>query len=172
VKDEYRETIEAFVDAGVDLLLFETFNSIAEANVALDAAREIGAPAWMAFAPDGGNRLLGGEPIAQAVEEVYCDVMLLNCAPPAHIETGLDTLAKRRSGPVGVYPHIGRFDPPEWMFTDEFPPDRYASEAARWFRTGARVIGGCCGVTPAHTDAVNRQLRNTIEPVPGKSEEQ
>ena len=68
-------------------------------------------------------------------------------------------MAKVRSGPKGLYPHVGRFDPPEWLFTDEYPPDRYLEEARGWVGMGARVVGGCCGTTPDHIAALARGLR-------------
>src|SRR5947208_7565325 len=49
MRAEYREAIRSFKDAGADLTLFETFNSSKEARPALDAARELGIPAWVAF---------------------------------------------------------------------------------------------------------------------------
>lgn len=50
---------------------------------------------------------------------------MVNCAPPDETTAGLRELLESRSGPCGFDPHIGRFDPPEWLFTDEYPPTRY-----------------------------------------------
>jgi len=66
------------------------------------------------------------------------------------VRVGLEKLQPHWSGPIGIYLHIGRFDPPEWLFTDEYPPARYVEEAREWRRLGAQVIGGCCGTTPDH----------------------
>ncbi|HEY3062480.1 MAG TPA: homocysteine S-methyltransferase family protein, partial [Chloroflexota bacterium] len=49
---EYREVAQVFADAGADLLLIETVNSVAEAVAAARAARAIGIPYWIAFVPD------------------------------------------------------------------------------------------------------------------------
>ena len=72
---------------------------------------------------------------------------------------GLRELAKVRQGVKGLYPHVGRFDPPEWLFTDEYPPEAYAQEARGWLAMGGTVIGGCCGTTPDHIAAVARVIR-------------
>jgi hypothetical protein len=40
----------------------------------------------------------------------------LNCAPPDDITAGLKALAAHAHVPTGTYAHIGRFDPPEWLF--------------------------------------------------------
>ena len=49
-------------------------------------------------------------------------------------------------------------DGPGWTFTEELAPESFASEAARWLELGARVVGGCCGTTPAHTRALRQHL--------------
>jgi len=124
MRGEYRETIGAFKKAGVDLMLFETFNSSREARVALEAAREVGVPAWVGFVCDWKGKLLNGETMAQ-VRKGLCgvepDVLLFNCAPVPDVTRALGELAKVYERPAGAYAHVGRFDPPDWMFTDEYP---------------------------------------------------
>ena len=61
---EYVETIGTLADAGCDLVLIETVNSVAEAKVALEAANEVGLPCWVAFAPTEDGKLFTGETMA------------------------------------------------------------------------------------------------------------
>ncbi|MBI4512709.1 MAG: homocysteine S-methyltransferase family protein [Gemmatimonadetes bacterium] len=161
MRAEYREIMDVMARAGADLILLETMNSIAEARVGLEAATEAGLPCWTSFVCDERGRLFTGESLADAVralEPLGPDVIMVNCAPPADCTAGLRELVAARRGPCGLYPHIGRFDPPEWLFTDEYPPPRYLQEARRWAEMGARVIGGCCGTTPDHIGALARGL--------------
>jgi S-methylmethionine-dependent homocysteine/selenocysteine methylase len=158
---EYREVIAVFAEAGCDLLLIETVNSVTEAVAAATAAREIGLPFWISFVCDEQGRLFTGETMADAAAALVPlepDAILLNCAPPPDTEAGLRTLLPHWRGPAGLYPHIGRYDPPEWLFTDAYPPARYAALARAWRAQGAQVIGGCCGTTPDHIAAVARAL--------------
>jgi len=153
MRAEYREIISDFKAAGVDLMLFETVNRWQEAKVALEAARELDIPAWVSFVPDWRARLLSGESVAQMVcqlEPLAPDAILFNCAPPADCTLALRELAKHSKRPFGAYAHIGRFDPPDWMFTDEYPPQKYLEAATEWVAAGAQLIGGCCGTTPDH----------------------
>jgi len=153
MREEYREIMTTMASAGADLILLETVNSIAEAKVGLEAARSAGLPCWVGFVCDEKGRLFTGETLAEAERALAPgkpDAILLNCAPPADAAAGLRELRAARKGPCGIYPHIGRFDPPEWLFTEEFPPDRYLDEARRWREMGAAVIGGCCGTSPDH----------------------
>jgi methionine synthase I (cobalamin-dependent) len=158
---EYREVAQVFRDAGADLLLIETVNSVAEAVAAARAARRIGLPYWMAFVPDERGRLFSGESLqaaASALAPLGPEVVLLNCAPPADIAVGLRHLAPHARVPIGGYAHIGRFDPPEWLFTHDYPPPRYLEAAREWIGLGASVVGGCCGTTPEHIAALSRVL--------------
>ncbi|TME90172.1 MAG: homocysteine S-methyltransferase family protein [Chloroflexi bacterium] len=159
---EYRELASVFAEAGCDLLLIETVNSVREAVAAARAARAVGLPCWIAFVPDEAGNLFSGETLAQAcaaLEPLQPDALLVNCAPPSDIALGLRQLVRHSSAPVGIYPHIGRFDPPEWMFTDEYPPPRYLELAREWLASGARIIGGCCGTTPEHIAQLSTRLR-------------
>ena len=160
-RSEYREIFQVVKDAGADLVLLETVNSIPEARVALEVAKELGLPCWIGFVPDERGRLLTGETLPQAVAELEprgVDAILLNCAPPDDITIGMAELAPHAHVPIGAYAHIGRFDPPEWLFTDEYPPAKYLDAAARWkdmTRPGTgRILGGCCGTTPEHIAAL------------------
>jgi S-methylmethionine-dependent homocysteine/selenocysteine methylase len=159
---EYRELMQVFAQAGCDLLLIETVNSIGESVAAARAARSVGLPYWMAFVPTETGQLFSGETLAQAwaaLEPLEPDAVLVNCAPPADCAAGLRELVGCSRVPVGIYPHIGRFDPPEWLFTDEYPPPRYVELAAEWRAAGATIVGGCCGTTPEYIAALSQALR-------------
>ncbi|MFY9584723.1 MAG: homocysteine S-methyltransferase family protein [Candidatus Acidiferrales bacterium] len=156
-RDEYREILEVVKEAGADLVLLETVNSITEARVALELAKSLGMACWVAFVPDERGRLFTGEEFQHAaatLEPRGVDAILLNCAPPEDITAGMAQLAPHAHVPIGAYAHIGRFDPPEWLFTDEYPPAKYRDAAARWKQMGSRILGGCCGTTPEHIAAL------------------
>jgi methionine synthase I (cobalamin-dependent) len=164
---EYLEVSRVFAAAGCDLLLIETVNSVGEAVAAARAARAVGMPYWIAFVPDQDGRLFSGETLAAAtaaLAPLRPDAVLVNCAPPPDVATGLAQLAASATTPVGVYPHIGRFDPPEWLFTDEYPPPRYVDLARTWLDQGAQIVGGCCGTTPAHIAALSHALAGHRNP--------
>ncbi len=153
IYNEYLEELSDYADAGADIFLFETFNSTPEAEVAIRAAKEIGKPAWVAFVPYADGRLLGGQTMEEVVEAMgrnEPDVLFLNCAPPDHITAGLKQLSPLWEKPLGIYAHVGKFNPPEWQFTDEYNADQHLQECKIWNDLGATVIGGCCGTTPEY----------------------
>lgn len=164
MRAEYKEIMEVLAAAGADLVLLETVNNIPEAVVGIEAAKSAGLPCWVGFVCDENGRLFTGESMAaveEALKRLGPDVILINCVPPSDATTGLRELTAVRAGPCGLYPHVGRFDPPEWHFTDEYPPSRYLEEARRWREMGAQVIGGCCGTTPDHIAALASHLKAT-----------
>lgn len=156
-RSEYAEILEVVKTAGADLVLLETVNSITEARVASEEARRIGIPIWVSFVCDESGALFTGETLqaaAAALEPLGVSAILLNCAPPDDIAAGLEHLLPHTKLPVGAYPHIGRFNPPEWLFTDEYPPERYRGVLAAWRKRGVSILGGCCGTTPDHIAAI------------------
>ena len=113
---EYTEVFQVVKDAGADMVLLETVNSITEARVALEVSKKLGLPCWVSFVCDQKGLLFTRETLAQAVaqlEPLKVDAILLNCAPPDDITAGMKELAPHAHVPIGAYPHIGRFDPPE-----------------------------------------------------------
>jgi S-methylmethionine-dependent homocysteine/selenocysteine methylase len=170
---EHAEIVEQMKSAGVDFILLESMNTIAEARVTCEVARASGLPVWVSFVVRENAHLLSKEPLADAVkaiEPLGVDVVAVNCAPLEDITAALAELRKRRAGPVGAFAHIGRYDPPSWKFgfypkfsgTDAFPPERYLDAAREWKRLGAQVLGGCCGTTPMHIEALKKGLPKTL----------
>ena len=166
---EHAEIIGQMKDAGVDFILLESMNRIAEAEVACEAARKAGLPVWASFVVREDGRLLSRESLSEAVkaaEAAGAEVVAVNCAPLPDITTAVTELRKRRAGPIGGFAHIGRYDPPGWKFgfyprftgIDAVPPAKYLEAARQWKSLGAQVIGGCCGTTPKHIRAVRDRL--------------
>jgi S-methylmethionine-dependent homocysteine/selenocysteine methylase len=164
---EHEEQARRLAEAGVDLLLLESMNTIAEARAGIEAGRAAGLPVWASFVPGPEGELLSREPLAEAARaaaEAGADAVLVNCAPPEDITRGVEKLRAATKLPVGGFAHIGRFSPPSWKFeffpqfieTDTWPPDRYVAEAARWRAAGATILGACCGAAPAHVAALAR----------------
>jgi homocysteine S-methyltransferase len=154
---EYREIFGVVKSSSADLVLLETVNSISEAKIALEVARSLSLPCWVSFVCDEQGHLFTGETMQQvcaALEPLGVEAILVNCAPPPDITTGMRHLTANARVPTGGYAHIGRFDPPEWLFTDEYPPVRYREVASEWKSMGARILGGCCGTTPDHIAAL------------------
>jgi S-methylmethionine-dependent homocysteine/selenocysteine methylase len=150
-------------DAGVDLILAETHNTIREAAASVRAAKGTGVPVVVSLVSDGEGRLLSGEPLgdaARALLPLEPDALGINCVPAARLGRDLAALAAAAPGrPLSAYGNLGMpADGPGWAFTEELAPADYAGHARSWLSAGARIVGGCCGTTPAHTRALRELL--------------
>ena len=149
--------------AGVDALLVETMNTTREAVAAVGAARATGLPALASFIAGGDANLLDGEPLATLVPALLAAgpaAVLVNCTPVEVTGRVLAALlALAGSTPVGAYANIGyprpgRREPGTATDLAAVTPAELGRHAAAWVRAGARIVGGCCGTTPAHIAAV------------------
>ncbi len=166
---EHAPLAEIFAAEKVDLLLAESMNTIHEAKAALAAGRASQLPVWVSFVLGPEGELLGREPLSDAVAEMQkggADAVLVSNAPPEDVTRAAGRMRGFAKVPFGAFAHIGRFSPPSWKFdfhpqfieTESWPPQRYQAEARRWKESGARILGGCCGTTPAHTRALRAAL--------------
>lgn len=166
---EHEELARIFTEEKVDFLLLESMNTIGEAKAALAAGRTGGLPVWVSFILGPEGELLSREPLQQAVakmEKGGAEAILVNCAPPQDITRALERMKRFCRLPYGAFAHIGRFSPPSWKFeflpqfvdTEEWPPERYTHEAQRWREHGASILGGCCGTRPEHIAALRAWL--------------
>ncbi|MBP1678172.1 MAG: calE2 [Bacteroidetes bacterium] len=144
--------------AGVDFILLETMGTVREAVAALGAARDTGNEVAVSFLCAADGRLLGGEPLEDAVRAVARlkpTILSLNCVPADQADAAIDSLTAAWPGPWAIYPNAGR---PEDLATGVImhavSPGAYAVHARRWLSAGARIVGGCCGTTPDHIAAV------------------
>lgn len=162
---EHEELASWLVEGGVDLILVETMNTIAEARAALRAAKNVSAlPVWVSFVCAADGRVLSGERIVDAVEALAPfepAAHLINCTNPKATTVALGKLIYNSRVPVGAYANMGHPEPTlGWEFRDELRPDEYAQCAQEWILMGATIIGGCCGTTPRHIEAL-RQLKGS-----------
>lgn len=162
---EHAERIQHLVEAGVDLLLIETMNSIREAVIAARLAMLTGRPTWVSFVCDREGRILSGESVAVAAELLLplgVNALGVNCGP-AH--TLAKPLAELRAVcgpkfPLLAYGNIGYADEKHgWVNTDAVDPENYLQYAQQW---PAQIVGGCCGTTPEHIRTL-RARRSLVE---------
>lgn len=183
LRAEHLEIAQDLAGAGCDLLLVETMNTIREAVIAAEAAQSTGLPVCVSFVVGPNGRppdrvstqasfaaepmnLLSGESITAAVKalgELKPDAIMVNCVPLACIEPALEELRAAWHGALGLYANVGHAaDVIGWTLTDDVQPEVYAQHARRWIERGARIVGGCCGTSPAHIAAIRAQVDKEI----------
>ena len=168
----FREQIEALQEGGVELLILETFSSLAELRQAVLAAKEVGGlpiVAQMSFYEDAHT--LSGQSaarVATVLSDLGVDIMGANCSvgPAATLDTLQEMItAVKHSDNAGARPQLFSAQPNaglptriENRFFYMATPDYFADYALRFARAGVQLIGGCCGTTPHHIAAMRRAL--------------
>lgn len=157
---EHAQLAQVLADAGVDLLLCETFPHPGEALAAGRAALATGLPTWLALTAGPGADLLSPEAMADTAAIARAEgieLVLISCTPALRIAPWIDALA-HTGAPFGVYANAGDRDGGLGWGRARQGPARYAALALDWARAGAVVIGGCCGTSVAHIEAVATAL--------------
>jgi len=161
----FAEQAKSLADAGVDLFILETFSDLNEIRLALEAVRKVGkglpVQAQMTI-QENGNSLYGTTPevFTRRLEEWRADVVGVNCSvgPAATLEC-IEKMAAVTSLPLSAMPNAGlprQFDGRNIYLCS---PDYMAEYAKRFILAGVKVVGGCCGTTPAHIKAMRGAIR-------------
>lgn len=159
-RDIFAEHIQALAAGKPDLLLLETFGGVEELVLAIsvgrDAANDLPIVASLSIAED--RRTLDGEPLDRAFDrlrEAGADAVGVNCAVGPHIiYEALSEIAVRLRFPFSVMPNAGYPHRQDDRAVYGSSPEYFARYARRFAELGARIIGGCCGTTPAHVAAM------------------
>jgi len=177
----FQEQVSALLDAGAQLVIFETFFDFEELALALEVKRELdGCPVICSLACNDEGRLPSGMNVVEAFADLRrrgADVVGLNCVngPQAMLR-----LFERLplDGPLSAFPNAGhpKYHDGRYLYYTE--PDYFAQVARKLVEQGARLIGGCCGFGPAHIAAMAKALEGLTparsktvvvsEPVPPK----
>ena len=162
------EQISALLAAGVDALVLETFSDLMELSEAVRAARACSTAqqpvllvASMTFTRDDRTQL-GDSPahVARTLAELGVDVVGANCSiGPAQLLRVLQAMhAAAPQLALSVMPNAGMPEVSGGRVLYPAGPDYFAQLTPDWLATGARIVGGCCGTTPAHIAALRQAL--------------
>ncbi|MBP7146047.1 MAG: bifunctional homocysteine S-methyltransferase/methylenetetrahydrofolate reductase [Acidobacteria bacterium] len=159
----FQEQIEALAEGGVDLLVLETFSDLVELQAAVRGARraaDLPVIAMMTVNEEG--RTPEGVPpewIGQKLDTSGADVVGVNCSVgPAPMLSVIEAMAAVTSRPLAAMPNAGIPRSVEGRLHYLTSPAYMARYARRFVQAGARVVGGCCGVTPDHVRAMREVL--------------
>jgi 5-methyltetrahydrofolate--homocysteine methyltransferase len=164
MKAAFREQAEALIGAGADLISLETFLDIKECRAALIAIREVSpiipVIAMLTF-DDNGRSVLGTPPESAAITLAAAGADLIGSNCGLGVEGIYEILSRMRE--VTGLPLISQANAGLPLLIDGetvFPgtPQEMTAYHDRMIALGVRVIGGCCGTTPAHIKAMKDAL--------------
>jgi homocysteine S-methyltransferase len=155
--------IEAFAEAGVNLVSVLTLTGTGEAIGIVRAARAAGVPVAVSFTVEVDGRLPDGTPLSAAIPAVDAeggpDYFMVNCAHPTHIAPGLADERDWRSRIAGLRANASVSSHAELDAAtelDEGDPVELAraQEALRPRLPNLALVGGCCGTDARHVAAM------------------
>jgi 5-methyltetrahydrofolate--homocysteine methyltransferase len=159
------EQARALVAGGVDLLVIETHFAFEEATAAFEAARSVtDLPIVVSFSYDRGTRsMMGARPadVIKTYKAMGAALVGANCGTTLeNMDTILGEYATAEPGfRLWAKPNAGmpRLEAGQTLY--DVTPNEMATFARRYLERGARVIGGCCGSTPRHVEAMAKEVK-------------
>lgn len=165
----FKEQAQALEQGGADAVIIETMMSIDEAAVATKAAREntdLVVIASFTFDPEGGNRyasMMGVTPqdFAQRIIQERPDIVSTNCGtgPADMIEIVRQLQQELPDTPLMAMPNAGMPEVENGVTVYKETPEQMAQQVPDLLKTGASIIGGCCGTGPAHITAIKEAVK-------------
>jgi len=167
----FDEQATGLIEGGVDLVIIETAQDILEVKAAVFGVREAGARLGRAvpiqcsvsLLPQGGKMLLGTDisAVLATLEALRVDVIGLNCSTgPEDMRDAIRFLGEFSPLPVHCIPNAGlpvQGPNGETVFPEQ--PEPLAAVLGEFVeRYGVSIVGGCCGTTPAHIEAIAERV--------------
>ncbi len=161
----FRDQMEGLREGGAELFILETFGDLHELEQALRAAREVDPAvpvvAQMTIGVDGLTPY-GATPedIARSLDSWGADVIGLNCSVgPQTILDAIERMAPHTRRKLSAQPNAGMPRDVGGRSMYMASPEYMATYARHLVQAGAKIVGGCCGTTPAHIHAIAEGVR-------------
>lgn len=161
----FAEQAEALAAAGVDLLLIETMYDRREALAAVRAARRTGLPVLACLTFEARRRgffTVMGDALVPSLRELAAagaDAVGFNCSVTSDVMVAMAAEAAPLAGaPLVCQPNAGQPRATPAGVVYDADPAAFARDLAAMAAAGARLLGGCCGTTPAFIAAARRAL--------------
>ncbi|KAI9077414.1 hypothetical protein K1719_040617 [Acacia pycnantha] len=168
LKEFHRRRLQVLVEAGPDLLAFETIPNKLEAQACVELLDEenVQIPSWICFTSVDGENAPSGESFKECLDVINksdkVNAVGINCAPPHFMENLICQFKQLTKKAIVVYPNSGEvWDgiAKKWLPSKCFDDDNIEGQARQWRDLGASIIGGCCRTTPSTIEAISKALR-------------
>ncbi|XP_027153167.1 homocysteine S-methyltransferase 1-like [Coffea eugenioides] len=168
LKDFHRRRLQVLVEAGADLLAFETIPNKLEAQACAELLEEenVQIPSWICFSSVDGKNAPSGESFNECLDVLNksnkVTAVGINCAPPHFVLALIQKFRELTGKAIVVYPNSGEIwdgVAKRWLPSKCFDDEKFELFATRWRDAGAKLIGGCCRTTPDTVRAISKALK-------------
>ena len=150
--DVYGQTLEWLVDAGVDVVLFETMGNIKEIDIALSLSSKYKKPIWLSIIMSDAKRILDGTSLKDVftlANRYSVQTLLSNCNRITKTILSLKQFQSYWGKRWGVYPNLGITDYDNDYFKT-ISENSFSQGIENILKYNPYIIGACCGSTPMH----------------------
>jgi len=176
LRDAFAAQAEALLAGGVDGLIIETMTAIEETVVAIEAAKSVAGdlPVLVSMSFDkAGDSFktmmgVGVEATVSTIVPLNVDAVGFNCGTLSldqYVALSEEIVAAVRalSGDVAISaePNAGKPELIDSKAVYKVTPEDFAAAVEKIHSAGVKIIGGCCGTSPAHIEAMAKKIRTT-----------
>ncbi len=162
----YTDSFSGLLEGGADALLLETMQDlllvkagvVAAERAMAEAGRQV--PLFVQVTMEQTGTMLVGSEMAAALNMLECFPFVkaigLNCATgPVEMTPHVRFLGDNSTRPLAIQPNAGLPMMERGRAVYKLTPDELAAHHTRFVEDhGAALVGGCCGTTPDHIQAV------------------
>ncbi len=166
----FAKTVQLGVKYGAELVVIETMNDAYETKSALLAVKEnCDLPVLVSNAYGADEKLMTGatpQAMVALLEGMGADAIGANCSlGPKQLKGVVEKLLQKASVPVLLKPNAGipKIVDGETVFP--LSVQEFTDEMSAFMQMGVRVVGGCCGTTPAYIQSLINSTKD-YAPVP------
>jgi 5-methyltetrahydrofolate--homocysteine methyltransferase len=166
LRTAFAEQVRVLAKAGAEGIAIETMTDLAEAKLAVAAARDVGLPIVASMVFDSGkdkDRTMTGVTPEQAAQELTAqgaDVIGANCGLGI---AGYVPICRRLRAstdrPIWIKPNAGLPEMVEGRVVYKTTPQEFAAFVPALLEAGASFVGGCCGTGPEFVRAMKEAVR-------------
>ncbi len=165
----FSEVVRLGAESGVDCIFLETMNDGAETRAALLAAKEsCDLPVLVSNAYGADGKLMTGgtpESVVAMLEGLGADAVGVNCSlGPEALKPIVEKYLAAASVPVLMKPNAGLPQEKDGKTYYNVLPEEFSAQIASLVPKGLRIMGGCCGTTPAYIAALKEAVGDLVPP--------
>lgn len=161
----FAEQAAAIAEGGADAIVVETMSDLAEARLAVAAAKETGLPVVACMTFDSGknrDRTMMGNTPEQAAEGLMAagaDCVGSNCGQGIEGFVAICRRLRDATGrPVWIKANAGLPEVIDGRTVYGQSPEQFARFVPELIAAGAGFLGGCCGTTPEFIRAIKQAV--------------
>jgi 5-methyltetrahydrofolate--homocysteine methyltransferase len=179
LKQAFAEQAQGLLEGQVDGFIIETMTALDELAIAIEAVKSVCGrlPVFASMAFDrrgGGFKTMMGVDVKSAVSAMVsagADAVGFNCGTASldeyvqlaqeYVKASEKTPATGGQRPATIFaePNAGKPQLVDGKATYNVSPADFAAMAGKIHSAGVNIIGGCCGTSPAHIEALAKKLR-------------